>query len=748
VVDPTVLYSTYLGGTAGDTIPGTFGSQLATGIAVDSSGNAYIVGNTIAIDFPTTSGSFQPSAPSGTFITKVNATGSALVYSTYLGSHASTTAIAIDSSGQAYVTGTTDATYWSQSFPTTANAYGPTCSLRDFYVSKLNAAGNSLLYSSCFDIGIAGQAIDYGYYPHAITVDSSGRVYVAGGAFEGVPTTPTAYQASFPGGGSAYLAIFDTTAAGAASLAYATFLGPSNANENAIAYGVAVDSFGKVYLTGRTLNGFPVTPGAFQTVHSSAPSDAFVAKLDPSIAGNASLLYSTYIGAAPACTSGCPGTYATAVAVDGSGSAYVTGWTDSPHFPTTPGAFQSPCPGSSAFVSKVSAGGSQLVYSTCVAGNAYAGSTPGGIAIDSLGNAYIAGAFAASALSTFPVTPNAFQKSFSKLSGGGSEAFVAELNATGSGLIYSSYLGGNKDDQATSIAIDQTGDAYVAGLTTSTNFPVTPTAFQKALRLGGYSIPQAAFVTKFPLGGVQTLSISSLSPGSGGNSGTVTVSIQGGGFHTGASVSLVGGSTITANAPVVGTEGRTISAPFELAGASVGLYAIRVTNPDGSTVSLPNAFTVSSGGSSTIDLSLTGLAVNHHSDTSVVLETTISNTGTVDGTGGLLVLPLNDGFTLTSGDFTVISTTSESAGQLQSLNTGASQTRHVAIGPIASITPGQSQVVTSTASSTLGEAVCSALWGPVCYNEKIAEFSLCLAQAPPCTVDTSLTCHPCPKQGV
>ena len=322
--------------------------------------------------------------------------------------------------------------------------------------------------------------------------------------------------------------------------------------------------------------------------------------------------------------------------------------------------------------------------------------------MDSLGNAYVAGSFRAQTLSTFPVTPDAFQNSFSKLSGDYSEAFLTKLNPTGSGLVYSSYLGGNGSDQANAVAIDQTGGEMpeLAGFTTSPNFPVTPNAFQPTLKVGSYIYPQAAFVTKFPLGSVQTLSISSLSPTSGGNAGTVTTTIVGGGFHSGASVRLVGGSTITSNAPAIGSEGLMITATFDLTAAPIGPYALIVANPDNTTTSLPNAFTVLQGGGSNISLSLTGLAVSH-GGAKAVFELTVSNLGNVDSPGLLVSLPVDPPFSPTSVDPPAIA------------DLATAQADSEVFWRTPALSPGASRVLISTASANVTPSAISIAAGAV-----------------------------------
>ncbi len=179
-----------------------------------------------------------------------------------------------------------------------------------------------------------------------------------------------------------------------------------------------------------------------------------------------SLGYSTYLGGAGAYTKGF------GIAVDSSGDAYVTGVTLSPKFPTTKGAFQTSGAfintiGLGAFVTKFNAAGSALVYSTFLGGI-----SPAGIAVDSAGDAYVTG-------STYDAPPlkNAFQAT----AGGGGDAFVTKLNATGSALVYSTYLGGGDQDYATGIAVDGSGDAYVTGDTVSTDFPTTPGSLQPVI---------------------------------------------------------------------------------------------------------------------------------------------------------------------------------------------------------------------------------------------------------------------------
>lgn len=646
VVDPTLLYSTFLGGSAGNNLE-TFGTQeTATGVTVDASGNAYLSGFTASLDFPVTAGAFETSHPccgQVGFVTKVNPTGSGLIYSTYLNSAAYPAGIAVDSSGNAYVAG------WNAGggFITTTNAYSQTCNGSGF-LTVLNPSGSGLIYSTCFGFNIS----NVGVSPQvtSIAVDTHGHAYLGGsiGGPSSLPTTPNAFLTSYPAfphvGVSGFVSVFDTTASGPASLSYSTYVGPTTPPTVSAVGGVgvtvnsiAVDNFGKVYVTGNTVDGFPVTPGAFQTAYPAQVCGgnscqfsfaAFVAKLDPSASGAAGLIYATYLAG--------PGSNnITAIAVDAAGSAYVAGDTDSSSFPVTPGAFQTSTSGCGAplFVTKLNAAGNSLGYSTYLCGNIFThGNSINGMAVDSLGNAYVVGQFSALPPAVYPTTPDAFQNSFTKTDSDFHEAFLTKLNPTGSAFVYSSYLGGLGDDVPTGVAIDQTGDAYVAGHTSSGNFPITLGAFQPGMDGAG-----DAFVTKFPLGASQTLSISSLNPSSGGNVGTVTGRILGTGFHLGASVMLTGAATITGTSSV-GSEGRTIDVTFDLTSAPAGSYGLTVVNPDGTSITLPSAFTVQQGGAPQLAVSAllpAHLAVDHGP---TVLTVQVRNTGNVDADGVMVTL--------------------------------------------------------------------------------------------------------------
>ena len=506
------MYSTYLGGG---------GEDYASAIAVDTLGNAYVTGRSTSGNFPTTAGAFQvinhaSSSWYNAFVTKLNPTGTALVYSTYLGGsgapHDTETqfgdvgqGIAVDGSGNAYVTGLTQST----TFPVTTGAYQTVNNstlpgeIFNAFVAKLNATGTKLVYSTY--LGGGGED-----YASAIAVDTLGNAYVTGRSTSGnFPTTAGAFQVinhastSFP---DAFVAKLNPTGT---ALVYSTYLGGSGFGASGAA--IAVDSSGEAYVTGSAASvDFPVTAGAFQTTNTAAANagpnnggyNAFVTKFN---ATGTALVYSTFLG-------GATEESGTGIALDGSGNAYVTGQSWSKDFPVAGNAYQAANKAfandaANAFVTKVNSAGTGLVYSTYLGGSGIppqasneSGAGDGGnaIAVDALGNAYVTGDAISS---NFPTTSGAIQ-SVNNAAGLlqskgtiGINVFVTELNPTGSALLYSTYLGGSSQDQGVGIALDGAGGVYVAGQTSSMNFPTTAGAFQPA-NAGGYS---DAFVAKIAL---------------------------------------------------------------------------------------------------------------------------------------------------------------------------------------------------------------------------------------------------------
>jgi uncharacterized repeat protein (TIGR01451 family) len=457
VIDPVLSYSTYLGGN---------GYDQGQGIAVDAAGNAYVTGVTASSDFPTMN-AFQPTLHNveqgDAFITKFNAAGTALVYSTYLGGNNRDEGqgIAVDAAGNAYVTGVTA----SSDFPT-MNAFQPTFGgFLDAFLTKLTPEGFPI-YSTY----LGGDTDDEGL---SIAVDAASNTYVTGITASSNFPTLHAFQATSGGNYDAFITKFDATGT---ALVYSTYLGGLSLDEG---QGIAVDAAGNAYVTGGTdSSNFP-TMNSFQPLYGGA-EDAFLTKLTAAGA----LVYSTYLGSFNT-------DIGQGIAVDAAGNAYVTGLTRSSNFPTLH-AFQATGGISSidsdAFITKFNATGTALVYSTYLGGS---GDDQGlGIAVDAAGNAYVTGSTGSS---NFP-TLNAFQATCA----GGDCAFITKLNAAGTALVYSTYLGSG-GNQGLGIAVDAAGNAYVTGVTEQSNFP-TLNAFQATFAGASSGTSADAFLTKLTAG--------------------------------------------------------------------------------------------------------------------------------------------------------------------------------------------------------------------------------------------------------
>ena len=435
IIDPTLAYSTYLGGARDD---------RGYGIAVDAAGCAYISGYTLSNDFPTQN-PFQAANVGyyDVFVAKLSAAGNSLIYSTYLGGTSGDFGfgIAVDAAGCAYVTGETS----SDNFPTQNPCQASIAGNSDVFVTKLSAAGNSLVYSTY----LGGADIDCAY---GIAVDAAGCAYVTGRTASDNFPTQNPCQAARAGGDDAFVA--KLSAAGN-SLVYSTYLGGAGDDSGR---GIAVDAAGCAYISGYTLsNDFP-TRNPYQAANGGG-YDAFVTKL--SAAGN-SLVYSTYLG-------GAGNDFGRGIAVDAAGCAYVIGYTTSNDFPTRNPYQAANGGGYDVFVAKLSAAGNSLIYSTYLGGTREDRGC--GIAVDAADCAYITGYTYSN---NFP-TQNPYQPVWA----GSYDAFVTKLSAAGNSLIYSTYLGGSDIDCAYGIAVDSSGCAYVTGYTASNNFP-TQNPYQEA----------------------------------------------------------------------------------------------------------------------------------------------------------------------------------------------------------------------------------------------------------------------------
>jgi len=503
-IDPILVYSTYLGGSNWD---------LTEAIAVDKADDAYITGFTFSPDFPTTTGAFQETnkgvrSPIGTvFVTKLNAAGSALVYSTFLGGSYGdeASAIAVDSEGNAYVAGHSG----SVDFPITSGAFQKT--LSGIFVAKLNPSGSALVYST-FLGGTDTNVIDA---PGAIAVDTEGNAFVAGTAASAdFPVTLGAFQTKLnsrtSGGSNGFVTKFNSSGS---ALVYSTYLGGSG---NDWVSAIALDAADEAIVAGAADSAdFPVTGGAFQRKNRNkfGLNNAFIAKLNHTGSG---LVYSTYLGGtgqcisygtSNQCNSWVSGDYANALALDSAGNAYVTGTTYSTDFPVTSGSLQttrSKDSNGSAFVSKLNAKGSALLFSTYLGGTEFGGgAAASAVAVSPGGSTLVAGS---TRDSNFPVTVGAFQSSNpERLADTG---FVTKLDSSGSRLLYSTYLGGSKhvsgfttapgSDQVNAMVLDRADKLYVAGSTYATDFPVTQGAFQRTNK-GGRTSLGTGFVTKLGL---------------------------------------------------------------------------------------------------------------------------------------------------------------------------------------------------------------------------------------------------------
>jgi hypothetical protein len=435
VIDPVLVYATYLRGNASD---------RASAIAVDGAGNAYVTGTTCSFDFPT-AGPAQGGLGGGcdAFVTKLSPAG-ALVYSTYLGGAEEERGygIGVDAAGRAHVVGQT----FSSDFPTKNAAQGSLGGLADAFVAKLSAAGDSFVYSTY----LGGSVGQFGFFGsecgYALAMDGAGNAYVTGFTDSSDFPTVNPLQATRRGPADAFV----TKLAPEGGLVYSTYLSVaplSQVGVNTIGHAIAVDVSGAAYAAGETTEADGLAGGGGPD-SASGVFDAFVAKLSPG--GNA-LVYSSLFG-------GITEDSALAVAVDGAGRAVVAGYTFSADFPIA-----SPLQGalsgiSDAFVARLSTDGSTLLYSTYLGGSD--ADQAFGVALDAAGNAYVTGATASE---DFP-TVDAFQGTKASVS----DAFLTEISADGSALVYSTYYGDPDPahslfEAGSGVAVDGSGNAYVAG---------------------------------------------------------------------------------------------------------------------------------------------------------------------------------------------------------------------------------------------------------------------------------------------
>lgn len=437
-VSPHLLYATLLRGNKADE---------EGAVAVDAAGNAYVVGQTRSDDFPVTAGGVFTGYQGGTqdvFVAKVAPDGQSLIYATFLGGKDSDLGkqIVVDGGGNAYIIGDTSST----DYPSTAGAFDPTHAGAniDAFITRLNPAGTALGFSTF----LGGNNYENA---QAIALTDNGDLVLTGRT-QSVDffVTPGAYSPIFRGDWD----IFVTRMNGDGSdVLFSTFLG---GNRNDGPGSLAVDTDGNIYLGGYTWSSaFPTTAGAYDTTFNGGYTDAFVLKL---AADGSDLLYSTLLG-------GGAGEAVRGVAVDATGHAIITGFTASPGFPVTAGAFDTtPNGGDDAFVVKLLPDGSGLAFSTLLGGELY--DYGRGIEINSSGEILVAGETESL---LFPTTPGAV----SNRNSGQQDLFAVKLSPDGTTLAYGTYLGGSKTEALRGMALDSSGHLYVSGHTTSPDFAAT-----------------------------------------------------------------------------------------------------------------------------------------------------------------------------------------------------------------------------------------------------------------------------------
>ena len=552
VIDPVVVYSTFLGGPLGDAV---------NGIAVDAAGHAYVAGTTTSPTFPTAD-PFQGTKGAGTaddaFVAKFNPAGNGLVYSTFLGGGASdvANAIALDGAGNAYVAGQTAST----DFPTAGPFQGAkgAGTTTDAFVAKLNAAGNGLVYASFLGGALADAAT-------GVAVDAAGNAHLAGSTSSTDFPTASPLQANKGAGTEADAFVARVNAAGSALL-YSTYLGGALADSAAA---IALDGAGNAYVVGQTASTDFPTAAAFQAAKGAgAATDGFVAKLPPA---GSPLAWSTYLG-------GSGADAVRGVAVDGAGAAYVTGSTASTDYPTA-APFQAAKGGGpepDAFVTKLAPSGASLVYSTYLgAGEQDQGSA---IAVDATGSAHVSG-IANSEL--FPV-----ERPVARL-GGNQEGFVARLNPAGSALVFSTHYGGIGTEDVRAIAVDAAQSTYVAGITTFARVPeYFPTVNPFQATFGGGFVPGTpnsgdGFVAKFTADPAGVALVTRLTPRGGDTAGGTSVVVEGVGL-TGTSAVRFG--SVAAASFTVASDRRIVAVAPPL---PEGRHAVTVTTGGGTSPANP-----------------------------------------------------------------------------------------------------------------------------------------------------------------
>jgi hypothetical protein len=422
-------------------------------------------------------------------------------------------------------------------------------------------------------------------------------------------STPGAFQRKIKGTDNGFVAKFDLTKVGAASLVWSTLLGGTNtslaANYGGV-LGLTVDTTGDVFVTGQTHSAdFPTTATALKRTFtfsssclgsgSSPFSAAFVSKLS---SDGANLLYSTFVGGELTASELCD-QYAHAITLDPSGNIWILGATSTSDFPVSPNAYSPTFLGgqfSDMFVYEISKDGSQSPYGTYFGGSG--DDWPSfEMAVDAQGNVYFGGE--SNSGSNYPTADG------TQAYGGGYDGVVSEIhpNIGSTALVFSTFLGGSGDDDVQGLAIDSQGNIHVSGATDSTNFPVV-NAFQTEFADGmaGANLNDA-FIAEFGSG-----LIGKVTPALGGTFGSTTVTLSGAGFESGATAELSssGSSVASGQFVKVSTDGATLRTTFDLTSVAPGTYDVEVVNPDTTSFVAPHSFTVQTGGGAKLWVTLVG----------------------------------------------------------------------------------------------------------------------------------------------
>jgi len=630
VIDPVLMYSSFLGGSQ---------KNVLSKIAIDAAGNAYVAGYTASGDFPaaptplaTTFGGGTQSR--GAFVAKIDPSGSTLLFSTYLSGSSEldeATGLAVDKSGNVYLGGNTHST----DFPT-RSALQSTCATHtsagtcsSAFLTKISPTGDSLLFSTYFG-GSGGESA------RGLAIDATGNAYLAG-VTSSVDFPVTSGAAQTKCGGScqqnAFIAKFSPTGD---KLIYATYLGGGATDDSA---DLAVDSSGNAYIAGRTTSAdFPLAAPYQKSCTADSTSatgaclsTAFVAKLK---ADGSAFAYSTYLG-------GSLGSQASAITVDSQGSAYVAGSTQSSDFPVLK-AFQKSCGidattakcSVDAFVTKFTPTGKALVYSTYLGGTGR--DEPSGIAVDAAGNVHIVGSTESA---DFPTL-----KPIQAHLKGASDAFAVRLNPAGDALMFSTYHGGTATESGNGIALDAKGNIYLAGETTSSDFP-TQHPFQSSCAgsctsafITKMAVPLAnsaptitsAAATTFVVGTAGTFTVNT--------TGTPTPTIDDGGAALPSPVTFtdnLDGTATLAGTPATGTGGTY---PFTITAANTVLpnatQSFTLTVNELPSITGPSTMTCTVGTACSIGMTTTGFPVPSLT-VAGTLPAGISFTDNHDGTGTL-----------------------------------------------------------------------------------------------------------------